>query len=685
MDSDTDDDRGSTQLAQSDDSSTADVVESTNLIDQALALCQRYRRALEIFPDKSRHTRLLSEHFCFVEYFDYQRHRLAHIRESLPSVRTHRLALHADSGPSYAPNVRPIDRTAERGPADARTVRSGDRPVSNRARTADRVPGAMLDDMGWDDIDLIVVSALVDLLPFLVGARRTLKLQRPTLLVHTQDVPAETLGLIIGEICTLTDGDYRIAFANRDGFILQSTGQAQLAQPNMPAMVKISGLIEKKEVMLLGVPAGTVRGITSSQALIGRTLVPATVVRRRTWHGPRETIKVELARSVKTIGFAGLRLANQKLIPFPAEDHAMSISDLISRTDISADGSGVNISFPYEISVIATNYSVSLEFGNGEVFSVGNGQIDDDQLIERVRMRWPLNVIRPQQAMVVVNVYADGTMLGSCATEIDFVRNHLSDDTVNGFLNHGGGGNPAVSAMAQSLGCRTRYAEDGFRPGVAVVWGVLRGSKVVIDEAIKRGTIFYYIDHAYFDRGHRKSYRITRDRFEAGPVRDCPDDRFAALDIDVAPWKSGGRFIVVCPPTAHFIKAHNCADWLETTLATLKRFTDREVVIREKPSTGQMSPLSEALDDAHALVTHSSNVAIEAALLGTPVFVSETSAAYPIGLSDLSRIESPVRPAREKWLSHLAYSQFSFEEMRSGDCWRMLREFEDRPLISIEH
>jgi len=98
-----------------------------------------------------------------------------------------------------------------------------------------------------------------------------------------------------------------------------------------------------------------------------------------------------------------------------------------------------------------------------------------------------------------------------------------------------------------------------------------------------------------------------------------------------------------------------------------------------KPQPGeQAEPLPEALERAHALVTHSSNVAIEAACLGTPIFVDTASAAAPVGLTDLSMIEAPVYPDREEWLAHLAYNQFSFEEIGDGRAWQMLLDLEER-------
>ena len=81
------------------------------------------------------------------------------------------------------------------------------------------------------------------------------------------------------------------------------------------------------------------------------------------------------------------------------------------------------------------------------------------------------------------------------------------------------------------------------------------------------------------------------------------------------------------------------------------------------------------------MVTHSSNIAVEAAISGIPVFVSSTSACEPIGLTDFSKIESPIYPDREAWLAHLSYSQFYFEEFEDGSFFEIMRKFEDFEFI----
>lgn len=271
--------------------------------------------------------------------------------------------------------------------------------------------------------------------------------------------------------------------------------------------------------------------------------------------------------------------------------------------------------------------------------------------------------------------------------DVSFPPHLIPAEAVTCFLNRGGAGNPMIKAFAEGLGAQLAFAEDetGPRPCIPLVWGVLRGSDKVISFAELEGRFWFYVDHAYFGRGHQRNYRVSRNAYEAGAVKECPPDRSTALDIQTKPWNRDGSIVLVCPPTEFFMAAHRCESWKEDTLAHLARVTDREIVVREKPLPGETAePLESVLRRTHALVTHSSNVAVEAALLGTPVFVSPMSAAAPIGSTSLDDIETPVYPDREAWISHLAYSQFSFEEIRDGTAWRLLMENELRPLVNVQ-
>lgn len=165
-------------------------------------------------------------------------------------------------------------------------------------------------------------------------------------------------------------------------------------------------------------------------------------------------------------------------------------------------------------------------------------------------------------------------------------------------------------------------------------------------------------------RWHLGSYQLTG-------VRDVPDDRWRALRTELLPWRRGGRHIVIAAPTRTYCRFHRCENWIADTIDALARVTDRQLVIRDKEQY-KRRPIQMDIEGAHALVTHGSNAAVEAAILGCPVFVHPDSAAALVGQTKLKAIESPVYPDRDGWVRSLAYSQFNERELVDGTLWRLL-------------
>lgn len=135
----------------------------------------------------------------------------------------------------------------------------------------------------------------------------------------------------------------------------------------------------------------------------------------------------------------------------------------------------------------------------------------------------------------------------------------------------------------------------------------------------------------------------------------------------ILPWRADGDDVLVIPPSAAIEQLFGVQGWLQRTLERLKRCTQRRVVVSFK---GDAAPLSHRLAGKWCVVTWTSNVAVEAACAGIPVFCHTESAAAPVGnwLADLeNRIERPRMPdGREQWAAALAAGQFTVREIAEG-------------------
>lgn len=218
--------------------------------------------------------------------------------------------------------------------------------------------------------------------------------------------------------------------------------------------------------------------------------------------------------------------------------------------------------------------------------------------------------------------------------------------------------------------------------GVIPIVGCHPPLKGMIEDWAQRGRTFIYWDRGYFKRWfatclpqpatmESSFYRWHVNAFQMGRIRKVPDDRWKRMQTDVKPWQKGGRHIVIAAPTETYSKLHGCETWISDTIKTLAKVTDRQLVIRDKEQF-RRRPLQKDLEGAHALVTHGSNAANEAIILGCPVFSHPSCAAALVGQTDITKIEHPVYPDRQPWLNSLAYSQFDERELVDGTLWKWI-------------
>lgn len=200
-----------------------------------------------------------------------------------------------------------------------------------------------------------------------------------------------------------------------------------------------------------------------------------------------------------------------------------------------------------------------------------------------------------------------------------------------------------------------------------VVWGQVWLSMKIIPPALRKHRPFWYIDNGYVKPargGAHGYYRFTYRSMSPILLDENPRFVLRPLPFSLAPWRVDGKHILIAMPGAGFGKALgiDVPHWISTIEDRVRKTTTRPIIIRKKDAP---TPLAKHLHDCWALVTHSSNVAVDAVIAGIPVFVEPTSPAAPVGRCDLD-FENPFMPDRTQWAYSLFNQQFTLGEMRSG-------------------
>ena len=210
------------------------------------------------------------------------------------------------------------------------------------------------------------------------------------------------------------------------------------------------------------------------------------------------------------------------------------------------------------------------------------------------------------------------------------------------------------------------------------------------------------INTLMFDKGYIRMG--MRDSIKKGYIRVAvnghhpnlkakryPDDRLKRLGLKPAAWRKAGRHIVILGSSAKYHKFYglpNPTDYAQAVVHELRKYTDRPIIYRPKPSwraaqpivgadySRSREPLANVLSGAWAVVTHGSNACFEAILAGVPCIVLGKAIARPISSIRLCDIEAPLladQRARWQWFSNLAYHQWTFSEFNSGQAWEVIR------------
>lgn len=167
------------------------------------------------------------------------------------------------------------------------------------------------------------------------------------------------------------------------------------------------------------------------------------------------------------------------------------------------------------------------------------------------------------------------------------------------------------------------------------------------------------------------------------------------IGLSLKDWRTKGNYILLCTQRngGWSMKGLDVVSWIEQTVAEIRKYTDRTIIIRGHPGdkmAGQYlnrkgwlvsknEKIVQDFNNAWAVVTYNSSPGVAAAIEGRPVFVTDSnprvSQAFDVANTDLSQIENPTMFDRQQWVEKLAMCHWKFEELSNGSAWAHMRNY----------
>lgn len=235
---------------------------------------------------------------------------------------------------------------------------------------------------------------------------------------------------------------------------------------------------------------------------------------------------------------------------------------------------------------------------------------------------------------------------------------------------------------------------------IAIFYG-LRGNLMNVYDAYKKeGRTAILVDLGYWNRaegGKLSGYhKVTVNNFHPNAYFQKikhGDNRFKRLGVKIKPRQTSGHSILVAGMSEKAAGVYNYGpqEFEEKIIKNVRGTTVRPIIYRPKPTWLDAKPikgtifsppeqsLDVALSKSALVITHHSNVAIDAILAGVPCRVLGDGVGKAV--SDVNECFDkefyfPDDEKRQQWLNDISYVQWKVEEIRNGLMWRHLKEEE---------
>lgn len=258
---------------------------------------------------------------------------------------------------------------------------------------------------------------------------------------------------------------------------------------------------------------------------------------------------------------------------------------------------------------------------------------------------------------------------------------------------------PVFQAIAQGLSAQghTVVYHDPTADA-AVIWSMLwsgrmRPNQEVYTSFRQQGKPVIVAEVGMIQRGQTWKVGVDGTGISSYNFDNLIPNRADRLNLKLQPWRNGSNIVIAMQrhDSEQWHDRPPMNQWLESTVAEIRKHSDRPIVIRPHPRSGCNVPpgclidrpqftagsyddfdFDRVLESAHCVVNWNSGPGSQALIAGVPAFVGPSSLASPIANWDFSQIENPPKSERSVWLEQLAHTEWTVEEIKTGLPFRRL-------------
>lgn len=215
---------------------------------------------------------------------------------------------------------------------------------------------------------------------------------------------------------------------------------------------------------------------------------------------------------------------------------------------------------------------------------------------------------------------------------------------------------------------------DPMDHDLLVFWGHGWRNEKLRNEQIAKGRHYLVMERGFF----QDRFLHTSLGFDGLNGRACflnhssHPSRWSPHSHLLKPWNPRGNYYLLIGQ----VPGDNSCNHVDINkwCAQVRADADMPVMFRPHPLVEESkTSLAKDMAGAAAVITFSSTVGVDAMLAGKPVIAYDPmSMVYGIAGHDVSEV-SRVEPDREQWAYDLAYTQWSRDEIESGEAWDHLR------------